>query len=112
MVYEHLTARAGLELSAPAAWLLLRLAEGSTPNGDVQPALEELREASLVLLSSEQLTPEGEAGAARIVTAREDEIRAILAEWDCDEQPEVRVMIERFARLLGSEPPPAQAVIV
>jgi hypothetical protein len=110
VVYEHLTARAGLELSAPAAWLLLRLADGSTPSGDVQPMLEELREASLVQPRSEQLTPDGEAAAARIVAAREDEIRGILAEWDCAEQPEVRAMIERFARLLGSEPPPAQAV--
>jgi hypothetical protein len=112
MVYEHLTARADLKLSASAAWLLLRLAEGSSPDGDVQPMLEELREGSLVLPGSEQLTPEGEAAAARIVAARENEIRAILAEWDCGEQPEVRALIERFARLLGSEPPPAQAAIV
>ncbi len=112
MVYEHLTARADLKLSASAAWLLLRLAEGSSPDGDVQPMLEELREGSLVLPGSEQLTPEGETAAARIVAARENEIRAILAEWDCGEQPEVRALIERFARLLGSEPPPAQAAIV
>ena len=74
--------------------------------------LDELRDASLALPGSAQLTPEGEAAAARIVATREQEIAAIVAEWDCDEQPEVRASIERFARELGSEPPPAPRMLV
>jgi EmrB/QacA subfamily drug resistance transporter len=105
MVYEHLMTQAGVELSAPAAWLLLRLAEGSNPDGNVDPMLGELRAAELVAPDAERLTPSGEAAAARIVDAREQEVAAILAEWDCEEQPEVQALIERFSRDLGQSPP-------
>jgi plasmid stabilization system protein ParE len=37
--------------------------------------------------------------------ARCDEIQAILEDWNPEEQPEVRELIQTFARSLGEAPP-------
>ncbi len=40
--------------------------------------------------------------------ARCDEIQAILEDWKPEEQPEVRELIQSFARSLGKTPPAAE----
>ena len=105
LVYEHLTNAAEVELSAPAAWLLLRLASHEAPREgvDIAPMLAELQRESLV--DGSALTTQGWEAAARMTKAREHEVHEILDDWRPDEQPEVRELIERFARALASEPP-------
>jgi EmrB/QacA subfamily drug resistance transporter len=111
-VYDHLSSRAGVVVSAPAAWLLLRIEDGSLethrpalPEEEIARALEELRHGSLVEPDGVHLTPDGESAAAKIAEARRAEVEEILRDWQLDEQPEVRQLIERFARSLGTAPP-------
>jgi EmrB/QacA subfamily drug resistance transporter len=110
-VYDHLIERAGLDLTAPEAWLLLRLREpGATERlGDEQlgPLLDGLRSRALVEQDSEALTPAGEAAAARLTQVRCDEIQSLLDDWRPEEHPEVLELIQRFARSLSSAPPVA-----
>jgi hypothetical protein len=37
-------------------------------------------------------------------------VQALLAEWQPEEQPEVRELVGRFAALLAAEPPQAVSV--
>jgi hypothetical protein len=120
MVYDHLTAQAGLNLSAAAAWLLLRIEDRDcrtdaelgealgVPASELQGMLSELRSSSLVDAHVPALTPTGTEAATRMLQARSDEIGAILAEWEPAEQPEVMSLIDRFARSLGAAPPELQ----
>ena len=117
LVYEHLTERAGLQLDAPAAWLLLRIEEEPAPDDEalagrlrlgsdeIHEMLQELRGLSLVEAEAPRLTQEGEAAATRMTEARCDEIQAIVEDWKPEEQPEVRELIQTFARSLGKTPP-------
>jgi EmrB/QacA subfamily drug resistance transporter len=116
-VYEHLTAEAGVQLDAPAAWLLLRLGEQETGSAEelasrlgIEPEardrmLAELRAASLVEGDGPRLTAAGRDAAARMAEARRDEVRAIVQDWKPEEQPEVKRLVERFAEAMGSAPP-------
>jgi EmrB/QacA subfamily drug resistance transporter len=116
-VYDHLTARAGLQLDARAAWLLLRIEEDPEPDDDtlirrldlesaeVDEMLSALRAQSLIEPTAPRLTPGGEIAAAKMTEARCDEIQAIVEDWDPEEQPEVRELIQTFARSLGEMPP-------
>ncbi len=117
MVYEHLCTQAGIELGAPAAWLLIRLAEEEAHTtaelatrlklepAAVERMLADLRAQGLVEPAAPRLTETGRAAAARIADARRDEVRAIVEDWKPAEQPEVRSLIETFAQSLGSAPP-------
>jgi EmrB/QacA subfamily drug resistance transporter len=120
-VYDHLTARAGLDLDAPDAWLLLRLedlqpasldelaARLRLPADELEPLLGHLRDEALVDEDSPRLTGSGELAAAAMTEARCDEIRELVAEWQPPQHPEVMQLIERFARSLSSAPPNAPA---
>jgi EmrB/QacA subfamily drug resistance transporter len=117
LVYEHLTARAGLQLDAPAAWLLLRIEEESASDdetlagrlglgaSELEVMLGELRDRALVERTAPRLTPDGQTAATKMIEARCDEIQAILEDWKPEEQPEVRELIQTFARSLGKTPP-------
>ena len=117
LVYERLMERAGLELSAPAAWLLLRLAEGEAGTDaalagrlglgpkETERMLAELRAAALVAPDAPQLTLAGHDAAERLIQERRDGVEAILADWHPSEQPEVKNLVETFARALGAAPP-------
>jgi hypothetical protein len=41
--------------------------------------------------------------------ARREEVRAIVADWKPEEQPEVKRLVDRFAEAMGSTPPLAVA---
>jgi hypothetical protein len=105
VVYERLAGQAGLDVSAPAAWLLLRLAE--PPDGfEADPAiLVELREHSYVEAQAPRLTAAGRDAAERLTEARCEEIRAIVDDWRPEEQPEVESLVRSFAASLESTPP-------
>jgi hypothetical protein len=111
VVYDRLNARAGLELSPAATWLLLRLREQyggarlRLPDDELRPLAEELRAASLVEPAGTELTAAGRAAADALTEARCDEIRAVLADWQPDQHAEVLELIQRFARTLGKAPP-------
>jgi hypothetical protein len=120
LVYKRLTERAGLELSAPAAWLLLRLAEGEAGSDgaladrlglgrhETEGMLAELRAAALAAPDVPRLTPSGRDAADKLTQARRDGIQAILVDWQPSEQPEVRNLVETFAHALGSAPPASE----
>ena len=117
LVYEHLTEEAGLDLSPSAAWLLLRIAEAEAGSDEelsrrvklghdeAAPVLAELRAVALVAPDAPRLTPAGREAADKMAQARRDEVEAILEDWQSAEQPDVMLLIERFARSLGSAPP-------
>jgi EmrB/QacA subfamily drug resistance transporter len=117
LVYEHLTQRAGVDIDAPEAWLLLRLAQfqpttldalsGATnvSVAELGPLLEPLRSAGLVEGDGVLLTAAGAGAAERIHDARCDEVRELVEDWKPEEHDEVRGLIERFATSLSSAPP-------
>jgi EmrB/QacA subfamily drug resistance transporter len=119
VVYDHLSAMAGLDLGAPEAWLLLRLDEqGADTDADLaahlrpsqdelRPLLKALRAGSLVEPERARLTPEGLAVADKLTQARCDEIQSALEDWRPEEHAEVLELIQRFARSLSTSPPAA-----
>ncbi len=122
LVYEHLTERAGVQLDARAAWLLLRIEEEPEPDDatlegrlglqapELAEMLGELRGQALVEPHVPRLTASGETAATKMTEARCDEIQAILEDWKPEEQPEVRELIQTFARSLGKAPPTVEQV--
>jgi DNA-binding MarR family transcriptional regulator len=119
-VYDHLSAKAGLDLAAPEAWLLLRLDEDGadddaalatrlrSSDDDLRPLLADLRAHAFVEASRPRLTEAGEEAAARLTRARCDEIETLLADWQPEEHAEVLQLVERFARSLSKTPPAAE----
>ncbi len=101
------TERAGVNLSPAAAWALLRLGAPERPSVDdlkalphVRPAhldvaLEELRFAGL--LEDGSPTEEGFAMRDRLVEARTAGLRALVAEWEPDRNPELDPLLARLA---------------
>jgi len=116
-VYDMLTERAGLELSAPQAWMLLRLVgehdatdDALTtrlrrPAAELQPLLDQLRSASLVEPDLPQLTSAGEEAADGLLRARCDALEELLRDWKPEEHPDILNMIQRYARSFTSAPP-------
>jgi MarR family len=99
--------RAGVDLSPGATWALLRLgapdpvpvAELATrphvsPAG-LTAAVEELRDRGL--LDGERCTSAGRTMRERLVVARTDGLRALVAEWEPDEEPELDPLLRRLA---------------
>jgi len=115
LVYERLAAEAGLDLDAGETWLLLRLAapeaDAEQLAEDLGPQLDGLRRSSLAEPDRPELTPAGQAAAARIAEIRCAEIRRLLEGWKPDEHPAVLALIQRFGRIFSKAPPtPAPAV--
>ena len=112
MVYEQLTAQAGVELEPRETWLLLRLHDGD-PAGleldpdELAPLLDGLRRAGLAERERPELTAAGEDAAVRIRQAGRDRVQALLAEWEPEQHPDILQLIQRFARTLTAAPPMA-----
>jgi hypothetical protein len=117
LVYDHLTATAGLELDAGEAWLLLRLHEQEEPDDgalaerlrvplqELAPLLGVLRTRGLVEPDEPRLTAAGREAGRQMTDARSAEISSILDEWQPAQHAEVRQLIDRFARSLSAAPP-------
>jgi EmrB/QacA subfamily drug resistance transporter len=100
--------RAGISLSPSAAWLLLRAGAPDAPADItsfrklplVNPerfdlALTELQAQGLV--SEGTLTAEGTATRTRLVAARTDGLRTLIADWEPDENPDLDPLVRRLA---------------
>ena len=111
---EQLAARAGVDLSPAACWLVVRLAED--PAAEVEAlclsydipepvglaALEELRGRGLVV--GQTVTPEGEAVSERLVAERRAAIARLCEGWEPERHAELTGLITRLARELAGEP--------
>jgi EmrB/QacA subfamily drug resistance transporter len=117
LVYERLCERADLDLGAPDAWLLFRLAEHEAgddealaaglgvPAPELAPLLADLRAKGLVEPGAARLTPAGDDAAARLERARRDAVQELLEDWEPERHPEVLELVRRFARSLSAAPP-------
>ena len=121
---EQLAARAGVDLSAGASWLIVRLQED--PAADIDElserfaipvevgrrALEELTDRSLVELEPDgdqagivrRLTPAGDQIATRLVAERRASLVRLCEEWSPDQNPELGELITRLAHELDQDP--------
>jgi EmrB/QacA subfamily drug resistance transporter len=100
-------ARAGVDLSPSASWALLRLgapdpitvAEAAAlPHvdaGRLAAAVDELCAAGLH--DGERPTAAGHAMRVRLVAARTDGLRVLVADWQPDENPELDPLLRRLA---------------
>jgi len=120
-----LAARAGVDLSPAAAWLIVRLRENPTANiaelcasFDIpvevgQQAFRELDGRSLLLRDPAAgegrgpmigVTPEGAEIAGRLVDERRASLARLCAEWAPDEHPDLAGMLSQLAQELAGEP--------
>jgi hypothetical protein len=109
-------ARAGVDLSPGAAWLLLRVNEPEPvaelrrlPHVDAarfDATLEEVRRHGYA--DDGELTDAGRAVRDRLVAARTDMLREVIADWEPDRHPELDPLLRRLAEELT--PPPRERV--
>jgi EmrB/QacA subfamily drug resistance transporter len=113
---EQVAQRAGVDLSSGAVWALSRFATLGVPAtralaeemgieasrvADVQG---ELTERGL-LGHDEQLTPAGVASADQILSARREQLQALLADHGGEREPQVTELLQRMAVELAGERP-------
>jgi EmrB/QacA subfamily drug resistance transporter len=113
---ERTTEEAGLDLSAAATWLLLRLGTPEAPERlqaarDAEPrrmaeAHDELRDRGF-LQDGLRLTGEGAAARERLVDARHERLLALVAEWEPGGDPELEPILRRLSEELTPAPPAA-----
>jgi len=113
---ERTVDAAGVDLPPGAAWLLVQGREGA-PLGDpeaiadgrpidaawVREQIATLRAGGL--LAGDALTGRGDATAQRLLDARRDCLRSLVADWSPDEDPRVNDAIARIAEELARESP-------
>jgi hypothetical protein len=110
---ERITQRAGVDLSAPATWLLLNidrrpgtkveaLAQLSAfPADTMKEACNELAGANLIVQADSapgvwKPTRPGCAVLDRIVEARREHLQEVLSEWTPGEQQDLAALMERL----------------
>jgi EmrB/QacA subfamily drug resistance transporter len=118
-VYERLAARAGVELSPAAVWLLGRIDEQAPAAAEqvaercgvaherIAPALAELRERGMVAEDGDgllALSPAGQATRERLQAARRDRLQELLAGWSPELHPELAGLLNRLADDLAHDP--------
>jgi EmrB/QacA subfamily drug resistance transporter len=104
--------RAGVDLSPGAAWLLLRAGAPDAPADLVElrtipqvdpagfdAAAAELRDRGC--LDDGRVTPAGHAGRNRLVAARTDCLRELVADWEPYRDPELDPLLRRLAEELA-----------
>jgi hypothetical protein len=117
---ERTVDAAGVDLPPGAAWLLVQGEEGlalrdpeaiaadrPVTAARVRDALDALRARGL--LSDGALTDRGHATAERLIGARRDCLRSLIADWRPVEDPRVNGAIDRLARELAGDSPAAAA---
>ena len=121
---ERLAERAGVELSAAACWLIVRLHEDADadiaalchdfdlPTEAGERALRELEAAQLVTTVTSpddvgphrSVSPTGRAIAERLVAARRESLAALCAHWEPDVNPDLAALLTALAHELVREP--------
>jgi DNA-binding MarR family transcriptional regulator len=114
----EIVARAGVELSPAAGWLIVRLHED--PEADVEAlcaqfeipgevgaaALDELTGRGLVAadIGARHVTEQGHETAERLIEERRATLARLCEHWDPDLNPELADVVHRLARDLAGEP--------
>jgi EmrB/QacA subfamily drug resistance transporter len=116
---ERVADRAGVDLSTGAVWALARFgsygiegtramaAEQAIEDERIEAVEHELREHGLLADGGDgpQLTPAGLAMADQVLSARREELRAMLADDSAHQAPEVHQLLERLCvELAGQQP--------
>jgi EmrB/QacA subfamily drug resistance transporter len=119
-LYRSLAARAGVSIPPKSCWLLYRLADRPACSVDevagrlkvdasnIEPALEGLIEAGLIVRSepaagsegSLHLTAEGQDAIDLLTAARRAGLTELLEGWDVDAHPEIAKMVAELAKAL------------
>ena len=104
--------RAGVELSPGASWALLRLGAPDAPSVENLAARPHVREERLLaavdelhglgLLEGERPTEAGRVTRERLVAARTDGLRILVADWEPDQNPELDPLLRRLADELAA----------
>jgi hypothetical protein len=113
---ERTVDAAGVDLPPGAAWLLVQGREGAALDDPEAIAAGRPIDAAWVreqlgtltargLLSGDALTGDGHATADRLIGARQDCLRSLVADWSPDDDPRVNDAIARLARALARESP-------
>ncbi len=118
---ERVGHRAGVDLSSGAVWALARFGsygidgtrelaqEQAVEEERVQAVEAELRDRGLVAAGEghgkTSLTPAGRAMADQILSARRDELHAMLADHETQRRPEVQQLLERLCVELSGQRP-------
>jgi hypothetical protein len=99
--------RAGVHLSPAASWALLRLGAPDPPSVAELAALPSVRADRLAvalgelrddgLLAGERVTGAGSELRTRLVAARTDGLRELIAEWEPEKFPELDGLVRRLA---------------
>ena len=124
---ERMAARAGVDLSPAACWMLGRLADDpradvdalasryGVDRGRLAAGVEALRDQGLIETSAQSeppeqpLTAEGYVVLERLRTARQQELAAALAGWAPERHHELAELIAQVARHLTDRAPEAPA---
>jgi EmrB/QacA subfamily drug resistance transporter len=111
---ERTVAHAGIDLPPAASWLLLRAgAPGAPPPATLRalPQVDAARcDAALRdlhargLTDGDAITPAGRALRGQLVAARTDCLRALVADWEPDEHPELDPLVARLSHELAVPP--------
>jgi hypothetical protein len=116
---ERVADRAGVDLSTGAVWALARFdsygiegtramaGEQAIEPERIEAVERELRERGLVADAQDgaQLTPAGQAMADQVLSARREELRAMLADDSSHQAHEVHELLERLCvELAGQQP--------
>ena len=125
---ERLAERAGVDLSAAASWLIVRLHENpaadltavadefDVPLEVAQRGLAELLDRGLITVTENENdsqsqvrrtpTPEGEEIAQRLIAERRASLARLCEGWAPDQHPDLAGLLTRMARELAADPPP------
>jgi hypothetical protein len=113
---ERTVHAAGVDLPPGAAWLLVQGQEGVALDDPGAIAADRPFDVAWVheqldalnargLLCGDALTDSGHATAERLIGARHDCLRSLVADWSPDDDPRVNDAIGRLARALARETP-------
>ena len=117
-LYRTLAARAGLEMTPRACWLLYRLADRpdctlagvadrlKVPVDRISPAVDALAGAGMITRADRadgcdlRLTAAGDDAIERLTAARRAGLNDLLEGWDPEAHPEIQEMVRTLARAL------------
>jgi EmrB/QacA subfamily drug resistance transporter len=115
---QRLAQRAGVELSPPACWLVVRLHDA--PDADIpalcrdfdlpaeigEGALSELQAGGMVAVADghRTVTPSGEAAAEKLIAERRASLARLCEGWAPEQHADLAGLLTRLARELVREP--------